>query len=316
MRELLGRYCWGLLLVFSALCTEITADIVNKLPLSQLYDEHCSSVVKVKYNKEGSQKFASGFFVSASGHVLAPVIGGDDFSVELVSRQRCSAKLLAEDKRCSIALLKVDLGPTKVSFFSLMKSGEWPKIGQSVVSLACRLGLNVSPQKGYITGFNSQCFGSDFPMTLVRTSLTMGGGDGGGVVLDRYGALQGMLLHAIAGAQETFFMPLCGLCRVFQDLLVFGRVRYCYVGLNTEAVFDNKQKEVVLRVREVVPLSPASKANFKVGDILRYVNGEKIDSVEYFKNFLFLSSPGDVCMVEIERDGKCQVLRLILEEKK
>lgn len=302
-------------LIFPQTCLSAEDLPSKKLDLQDLYKQHNNAVVRVKYRRGDDFQIASGFFVSENGHVLTSVIGGEDFSVETSSGQRFSADKMGEDAITSICLLKANVGNALVPFFSLMQRDRWPVMGQDLVSLSCKFGLNIAPQKGYITGFNHRCFDNEWPMTLIRSTLKMDGGDCGGAVMDAKGELQGMLLHAIEGANESFFMPLCGLCKVFQDLLVFGRVRYCYVGLNTQAVFDNKRNELHLQVLKVNPASPADKAGFKEGDILLKVNGDEVEAVESFKNFMFLSSPNDPCAIEILRGDKTSILTFYLGER-
>jgi len=287
----------------------------NGPDISCLYRDYSACVVKVKCTCDGEQFQSSGFFVSDTGHVLTSIVGGQDFSVQTSEGQWLKAEKMGDDAINSICLLKVDCGKKSVKYFPLMRDYEWPLIGQNLVSLSCKLGFNVSPQSGFVTSFSDRYYGIEWPMTLIRSNLRIDAGDCGGAVLDDQGNLQGMLLHALADSQETFFMPLCGLRKIFQDLLVFSRVRYCYIGLNTQAVFDNVRKETCLKVLKVVPLSPADKAGFKEGDILLKINEGTIDSVENFKNFMFLSTPNDICKIEILRNDKAMNLTLTLGEK-
>ena len=312
--SLFSLFC-SFYLTFPQTCLSSEDFRSTQLDLQALYRQYSNAVVRVKYRQGDDFRIASGFFVSENGHVLTSVIGGNDFSIETASGQRFLADKIGEDAITSICLLKANSGNVQVPFFSLMQRDRWPEMGQELVSLSCKFGLNIAPQKGYITGFNHRCFDNEWPMTLVRSTLKMDGGDCGGAVIDAKGELQGMLLHAIEGANESFFMPLCGLCKVFQDLLVFGRVRYCYVGLNTQAVFDNKRNELHLQVLKVNPASPADKAGFKEGDILLKVNDNEVDAVESFKNFMFLSSPNDPCVIEVLRNDKTSVLTFYLGER-
>ncbi len=301
-------------------CILVRGNVVSTLAsptldLPVLYKNYCECIVKVSCVLDGKQCQTSGFFVSDTGHVLTSVVNGKDFSVQKANGQWLSAEKIGDDLTSSICLLKVDCGKEVVQFFPLMRDYDWPAIGQSLVSLSCKLGFNVSPQLGYVTSFCDHYYGVQWPMPLVRSNLPIDAGDCGGAVLDAQGNLQGMLLHALDASKETFFMPLCGLRKIFQDLLVFGRVRYCYIGLNTQAVFDNVRRVPCLKVLEVVPLSPADKACFKEGDILVKINQTPINSVESFKNFMFLSMPNDVCELEILRKDKIMKLTLTLGEK-
>ena len=304
------------LFVLSQVAFGADAGCCEKVPdLVCLYQDYCSCVAKVKCIRSGEQCQLSGFFVSDSGHMITSVVDGKDFLVQTSDGQWLNAEKIGDDAISSICSLKVDCGKKSVKYFPLMREYDWPIIGQRLVSLSCKLGGKVSPQEGFVTSFCDHYYGVEWPMTLIRSSLRMDAGDCGGAVLDTNGKLQGMLLHAIADSQETFFIPLWGLRKIFQDLLVFQRVRYCYVGLNTQAVFDNVRKEPCLKVLKVMPLSPADKAGFKEGDVLLKVNDRAIDSVESFKNFMFLSTPNDFCEVEILRGDKTVKLTLILGEK-
>lgn len=287
----------------------------GKLSLPKLYEKLSPYVVKVKCLVDGSSKLVSGFFVSQEGHVLAPILNGKDFYVETVHGQVFKAEKLGEDSVTSICLLKTKLTKQTVPYFSLVRSICQLSIGQTVVSLSCKLGLNVSPQLGYITGFNDRYFKFEWPMTFVRTSLRIDGGDCGGAVLDEQGSFLGMLLHALQDSQETFFMPVTGLYKIFQDLLLHGRVRYGFVGVNTQVVFDNKYKRTCLQVVKVHALSPAEKAGLKEGDILLAVNDSDIDSIGNFKDSMFLSNPGDIIFIKYLRDDKECVVRLEIGEK-
>lgn len=293
--------------------TEVS--VLKKQSVAELYERYSSCVVKVKCSVDGKPKIASGFFVSQMGHILTPIIGGNDFCIENACGQVLKANKLGEDKVSSLCLLKVELQKQEVPYFSLVRSIDDLTIGQSVISLSCKLGLNISPQKGYITGFNDRYFDTEWPMTFIRTSLHVDGCDGGGAVLDRQGVFLGMLLHALQETHETFFIPVTGLYKIFQDLLLHGRVRYGFVGLNTQVVFDKKYQRTCLQVIKVHLLSPAERAGLKEGDILIKVNDNFIDTIGNFKNSMFSSNPGDKLSIEYSRNDVVSTTQLELSEK-
>ena len=201
------------------------------------------------------------------------------------------------------------------SYFSLLRNDGYPKIGQPIVSLSCKLGGSVSPQIGYVTAFQERYFATEFPFVFVRSSLRVDAGDCGGAALDAQGNLLGMLFHALPDTQETFYMPSQALERVFRDLLLFGNVRYGYAGLSVETAYNPKTHAVCLQVREVQPNSPAAQSGFKVNDVLLRVNDNEVSSMEMFKNFIFLSKPGDMLRCAVMRGKKTLDLTLTLAEK-
>jgi len=295
--------------------------------LSDLYERFADACVRVRYKLDGKAQVASGFFVSDKGHVLTPVIGGEDFYVETRSHRQFSAKKRGEDPVGSLCLLQTDEEPLRavkdksesetrsVSYFSLLHDNGYPKIGQPIVSLSCKLGGSVSPQIGYVTAFQERYFATEFPFVFVRSSLRIDAGDCGGAVLDAQGNLLGMLFHALPDTQETFYMPSQALERVFRDLLLFGNVRYGYAGLSVETAYNPKTHAVCLRVREVQPNSPAAQSGFRVNDVLLRVNDSEVSSMEMFKNFIFLSKPGDVLQCAVMRGKKTLDLTLTLAER-
>ena len=295
--------------------------------LSDLYERFADACVRVRYKLDGKAQVASGFFVSDKGHVLTPVIGGEDFYVETRSHRQFSAKKRGEDPVSSLCLLQTDEQPLRavkdksesevrsVLYFSLLHDNGYPKIGQPIVSLSCKLGGSVSPQIGYVTAFQERYFATEFPFVFVRSSLRIDAGDCGGAVLDAQGNLLGMLFHALPDTQETFYMPSQALERVFRDLLLFGNVRYGYAGLSVETAYNPKTHAVCLRVRGVQPNSPAAQSGFRVNDVLLRVNDSEVSSMEMFKNFIFLSKPGDVLQCAVMRGKKTLHLTLTLAEK-
>ena len=298
--------------------TSAKSKYVGCCSLSHLFASHSPKCVKVSAEVADKQQVASGFFVSEFGHVLTTLVHGSNYSVETNLHQKIAAHLLGEDSVLGVALIQVNDATKGVKFpyFSLSTSLPWPKIGKSVVSLSCKLGQSVSPQRGYVTSFNDRYFDCVFPLTLVRSSLAIDAGDCGGVVIDTKGNVLGMLSHALDDTKETFYIPTWALNKIFQDLLLWQRVRYSYVGLNTEVVYDKDRKRTCLRVLLVQPNSPAENCGILKDDILLKINEEDIDSMENFKNFMFLSSPGEHMLFTFLRNNKEFKCSLKTVEKK
>lgn len=296
----------------------VAADAVPFVALPSLTDifSSCSSrIVKVLYKSGGQERIASGFFVSDDGYVVTSLTGGEDFSIETDRAQQFKAQKVGEDPWTTISLLKAELGKVKVDFFPLVSSVDYPQIGQYVVSLSCKLGFNISPQLGYVTGLNDRYFSTEFPMLVVRSSLPIDGGDCGGAVVDAQGKFLGMLSHALQETKETFFIHQSCLCKIFQDLLLWGRARYCYAGLSTTLVFDTKTEKVFLKVLHVNPASPAEAGGFLPEDIIMAVEEMPLHSLGAFKNLIFLSTPGTQLSFTVLRGEKTMEIRLKLGEK-
>jgi serine protease Do len=67
-------------------------------------------------------------------------------------------------------------------------------------------------------------------------------------------------------------------------------------------------------VSQVTPDSPASRAGLKGGDVLRELNGKKIDNSSALQVAVSEMSPGNTIALGILRDGKSQALKVTVGE--
>ena len=283
--------------------------------LADLYEKFSPYCVRIQCQLNGKNCFGSGFFVSDEGHILCAMPNGSQYVVEIMGYNMVSAEKIGEDPVSSIALLKVDLAQ-KLPFFALLRAQEPVRIGQKIISLSCKFGQMIAPQKGMVTCFSDRCFDAEFPITFVRSSLPLDAGDCGGAVLDRQGNLVGMLLHALPDARESFYIPLWALRRIYQDLLVQRHVDYGYVGLNVELCWDNAQQCVCIRVIEVANDSPGQRYGFKVGDILWELDGVRLQTIEDLKNLIFQCHALQTVNFTVLRDGKKLQIPLRMVKRK
>jgi serine protease Do len=283
--------------------------------LQQVYNKNQESVVLVRnHSTQGDPQLCTGFFVSTKGHLLTTALEGHQFFIE-VDRRLYPAALLGSDTLANVALLKVDFPPEAIQPIPLSERGNLPQLGDRLVSLSYKLALNVSPQKGYVTGLNDRYFQTEWPITLVRSTLTVDGGDCGGPVFDTSGQCIGMLLHTLSETRETYFMPALALNKIYSDLLLFGRVRYGYLGITTETVFDREQEKLREQVIALHPQSPAQKAGIQPKDILLELNHREISSREVFKQFVFFAQPQQSLHIKLLREDKVKDFFLRIAEK-
>lgn len=283
--------------------------------IKEVYRQSNEKVVLVRsQTKDNKVQLATGFFVSELGHLLTTDSEADSYQIE-IDKKLYPAKKLAGDTWNNVALLQLESSPKDLPYVALPSVGNYPQIGDVLISLSYKLALNVSPQYGYVTGLNDRYFDIEWATTLVRSTLAIDGADCGGPVFNEAGQLQGMLLHPLAETKETYFMPVCALYKIYSDLLLFGRVRYGYIGITTEVVFEKETQQLYLQVVEVQADSPAQKAGFKVSDILLKIDDTPITSRETFKNFVFFSHPGQNLSIKIRRGQQEKILSVKVVEK-
>jgi S1-C subfamily serine protease len=67
-------------------------------------------------------------------------------------------------------------------------------------------------------------------------------------------------------------------------------------------------------VTRVDPKSPATDADLRVGDVIRNVNGKKVNTAEEAQRILFGAEVGDKVTLDVERSGKSRRVPLTFGE--
>ena len=113
--------------------------------------------------------------------------------------------------------------------------------------------------------------------------------------MDSRGRIVGINTAIIRGAQGIGFAIPSDTARwVASQLLTHGRVHSGYLGiraqqrpLNRRLVrFHNLKNDVAVEVVSVIPDSPASKSGIREGDLLVFLNGEEVTTVDHIHRFL------------------------------
>ena len=85
-----------------------------------------------------------------------------------------------------------------------------------------------------------------------------------------------------------------------------------YLGLMPDYAFEGQG----VRLDAVGPGSPADKAGLKEGDVIRKVNGAKIEDVKEYSALFFKLKPGDEMKLEIERNRVPMELKVVVGSKR
>ncbi|SRR5579883_970762 len=93
-----------------------------------------------------------------------------------------------------------------------------------------------------------------------------------------------------------------------QDQRVQRNLRNLF-GLVVETSRDGQEEEVT--VREVVPNSPAERAGFQEGDVIRRLGQRSIEDLRDLANAVARLRQGERLSIRVERDGRSQTLRIM-----
>lgn len=290
--------------------------------VQDLYAQHASAMVRVKAvyaaepaggeRAEGGEASAgtprlvigSGFFISREGLVLTNAsIVGEPIRVWVEHHAIAySADILGIDVRTNLALLRVHSLPEAFTFLHLSDTPELPAMGSFVLRLSMPLELDVSPQLGLVSGFESRFGDRFFPCKYVRTTIPAGPGDGGSAYLDMSGKLVGIQVGSLPEIGSSYMLPTRAALRIRDDLLFSGEVNYGWIGFEV-----NESASIVegrrIELTEVFSDSPAQAAGLLSGDVIREVGGYPIHDLDDLRNAMFYTRVGHFVELSFLRDG-------------
>jgi serine protease Do len=283
--------------------------------------------------REPYQSFGSGVIVDGDGYILTNehVVGGaTEVKVSLADGREFGAKLLGDDSRFDLAVLKIDgedLPVAKLGDSDDLMIGEW------VVAIGNPFGHFLNDPHPTVTAGVVSALHRDVLVDvdsdaiykdMIQTDASINPGNSGGPLVNSVGEVVGInsFIFSMSGGSQGvgFAIPINMARLIINELIEYGRVRDVWVGMRVQDINPALAQNLGLPdVHGVVtsfvePDSPADRAGVRAGDVVVAVNGEPIESVRQARRAIFGSRVGDVITVSILRGGETNDYDIKLEE--
>jgi S1-C subfamily serine protease len=286
------------------------------------------------FGREGDQSFfpekrvergtGSGFIFSPDGRLITNahvVEGADQVAVVLKDGRRFQGQVMGADPVTDVAVIKIDaqnLPTLKLGNSENLIPGQW------AIAIGNPLGLDNTVTAGIISATersSSQIGVPDKRVSFIQTDAAINPGNSGGPLLNERGEVIGVNSAIISGAQGLgFAIPIQTAQRIANQLVTKGRVEHPYMGVRmvdltaevrqeinqSQAKFKVNQDHGVL-ILQVVPNSPAAKADIQSGDLIAKINGNSVQTTAQVQQQVEAATPEDTLNLEINRQG--QVLK-------
>jgi serine protease Do len=263
----------------------------------------------------------SGVIVSEDGlvmtaaHVSTGV--GKDVTVIMADGTKLKAETRGLDSETDAALIQItEKLPEGKAFPTVeINKSDDTKLGDWIFSLGHSGGFD--KERGAVSRIGRLVRVAN---TTLQTDGALIGGDSGGPLFDMNGRLIG--IHSRVGPQIPVNMHVP--VKVFTDnwnrMLkseFIGEGPFAEKPVKGKGFLGvaTKQAEGGIEVTKVGKKSPAEEAGIKEGDLLRTLNGEKLDSREKLQSILAELAAGDKLAFEITRDGKDETVNLKLGKR-
>ncbi len=270
----------------------------------------------------------SGVIISPDGYIVTNddvVDGATQVRVTLNDRRVFTAKVVGVDKLSDIAVIKIDAHD-----LPSIPWGDSTKLhpGQTVLAFGSPFGyFQFSVTRGIISALDRANPYSDNPRKpgdFIQTDAAINPGNSGGPLVDAHGELIGIDTFIISDsgsfAGAGFAIPAQIARASAEQIIKTGKVEHGYLGIAMNDVtpdnaqFFNLPDASGAVVSQVTPDSPASRAGVKTGDVLRMLNGKKIDDGRALQVAVSELAPGTTIDLGVLRDGKPETLHLTVGE--
>lgn len=285
----------------------------------------------------------SGFIIDERGYILTNnhvVAKAQKLTVTLGDGKKVAASLVGRDLSSDLAIIQIP--KNMVSAVATLGNSDNVKVGQKAIAIGNPFGLSQTLTTGIISALNREIRGEsgDTLAGLIQTDAPINPGNSGGPLLNSNGEVIGIntAIFSLSGGYQGigFAIPINKAKEVATQLITTGRFAQPWLGISGLALTEDLARvlnvsatEGVLIV-EVVQGSPAERAgllggnreaiigNFRVligGDIILSVSGRKMTDMNVLIKEIVRHRVGDTIEMEILRDNRMTILKVLLQEK-
>ncbi|HET9951310.1 MAG TPA: Do family serine endopeptidase [Candidatus Eisenbacteria bacterium] len=270
----------------------------------------------------------SGFIIDKAGYVLTNnhvIRDASDITVILSDHRKLRAKVVGSDPGTDVAVLKVenggDLPVVPLGDSDEIRIGDWAiAIGNALGELDGTLTVGVVSAKGRtnlaIAG------GAPSYQNFIQTDASINFGNSGGPLLNIRGEAIG-INTAInpSGEGIGFAIPINIARNVSKQLIASGKVTRGYLGIVPQELTPELAESWGLQgthgvlVSSISDDTPASKAGFRVKDVITEFDGKSVDDVQKFRLLVADTPVNKKVRVRLLRQGSAQDLYVTLAER-
>ncbi len=278
-----------------------------------IYSRRYDANNRLSLNTEG---LGSGVIMSDKGFIVTNyhvVEQADQVVVALQDGRIFTAQLLGKDRRTDLAVLKIQADNLPVI---PLNNGYNPAIGDVVLAIGNPYNLGQTTTYGIISATGRSGLSAYGRQDFLQTDAAINNGNSGGALVNTRGELVGINTASFQQAYDvdtygiSFAIPYQLTAKIMEKLIADGRVTRGYIGIDGRDVtpvmahlFDSQQVQGII-VMGMDPNGPATKAGFKIQDILLEIDGVAVTGKRNVLDIVTELRPGSVTPMKVLREGE------------
>ncbi len=244
----------------------------------------------------------SGFIISPDGIILTNahvVHNAKTVTVKLTDRREYRAKVLGQDPKTDIAVLKINATNLPVV---VLGNSNTLRVGEWVLAIGSPFGFENSVTAGVVSA-KGRSLPDDDEVPFIQTDVAVNPGNSGGPLFNTRGQVVGInsQIYSQTGGFEglSFAIPINLAVQIAHKIETSGKVEHARLGVSVQDVNQTLANSFKLSapdgalIASVVKGSPAEKAGLEPGDVIQSVNGQPIVTSGDLPAIIALDSPGD-----------------------
>ena len=272
-----------------------------------------------------ASSLGSGFIIDAEGIVVTNfhvIENAEEITVTLSDETSFTAKVLGQDQKTDIAVLKIDPGDTALTAVPFGDSDSL-RVGDWVLAIGNPFGLGGTVTAGIVSA-RGRDIGNGPYDDFIQTDASINRGNSGGPLFNTDGEVIGIntaIFSQSGGSVGIGFAISSNLAkRVTKQLVEFGTTRRGWLGVFIQEVTSDIAETLGLEgsggalVSSVNENSPADIAGLEPGDVILSFDGKKIERMRDLPRIVAETEIGTTVVVEIFRGGRLSTVEVTLGE--
>ena len=305
-----------------------TIDAVVHVKNTSIVEESDSWALQFFYGDDSKKKVGtgSGVIISPDGYIITNyhvIENSSEVIVTTNNNREYEADIIGFDEVTDIAVLKIDSN-TNLDYIFFGDSDS-TLIGEWVLAVGNPYNLNSTVTAGIVSSKSRDLNEYDQKnQSFIQTDAAVNFGNSGGALVNIKGELIGIntLIQSMTGGYVgySFAVPSNTVRKIFEDIIEYGDVQKGLLGVRGVALKSSYSRQLNINetegfyIDEIEDGFGAGSAGLIKGDIIKSVDGFKINRFSDLSGYLSSKRPGDKVEVNYVRDGKLKTAIVTLKK--